>query len=162
MAIKVGVWIDHQKAFVVRLTDNGEEIRQIKSNANRPFASAGGPGSMQPDRHTGHLSEDKHERKFMDQLNTYYDEVLKCLSDADSVWILGPGEATGEFRKRLTSQNFSAHLVDLVTADTMTDRQIAASWFLFSELQKHFVDPQSRSKGVRHAARTRRAVGTED
>ncbi len=127
MAINAGVWIDHHKAVVVRMTDNGEEIKQIKSNADRPFASAGGPGSKHPDRPTGHQSEDKQERKFMKQLDTYYDEVLKCLSDADSVLILGPGEAKGEFQKRLKSQKFPAPVVDPVPADKMTDRQIAAS-----------------------------------
>ena len=127
MTIKAGVWIDHHKAVVVLLTDDEEEIRQIKSNADRPFASAGGRGSKRPDRPTGFMSEDKQERKFMDQLDAYYDEVLTCLHDAGSVLILGPGEAKGEFKKRLLNQKFPVFVADLETADKMTDRQIAAS-----------------------------------
>ena len=127
MSINAGVWIDHHRAVVVLLTDNGEEIKQIKSNADRPFAKAGGAGSKQPDRPTGHQSEDKQERKFMKQLDTYYDEVLKCLGDADSVLILGPGEAKREFKKRLNTKKFPVLVADVETADKMTDRQIAAN-----------------------------------
>jgi stalled ribosome rescue protein Dom34 len=133
MAIKAGVWIDHHRAVVVLITDNEEEIRQIKSNVDKPFASAGGPGSKHPDRPQGFIAEDTQEHKFMNQLNTYYDEVRTSLRDADSILILGPGEAKGEFQKRLKSKKFPAHVVDLKTADKMTDRQIAAS------VRQHFV-----------------------
>ena len=121
MSIKAGVWIDHHKAVVVLMTDNGEEIKHIESNADNPFASAAGPGSEQPDRPTGFVPEKTQERKFMSQLDTFYDEVL------DSVLILGPGEAKGEFQKRLKSKKVSAQVSELQTADKMTDHQIATS-----------------------------------
>ena len=127
MKIKAGVWIDHHKAVVVLISDKGEETRQIESNADMPFASAGGPGSKHPDRPHGYVAENTQEHKFMNQLDTYYDEVLTCLRDADSVLILGPGEAKGEFQKRLVSKKFPAHVVELKTADKLTDGQIAAS-----------------------------------
>jgi hypothetical protein len=133
MAIKAGVWIDHHRAVVVLITDNGEEIRQIKSNVDKPFASAGGPGSKQSDRPQGFIAEDTQEHKFMNQLNAYYDEVRTCLRDADSILILGPGEAKGEFQKRLKIKKFPAHVAELKTADKMTDRQIAAS------VRQHFL-----------------------
>ncbi len=127
MSINAGVWIDHHRAVVVLMTDSGEEIKTIKSNADLPFATAGGSGSKQPKRPTGYQSEDKQERIFMKQLDTYYDEVLTCLGDADSVLILGPGEAKREFQKRLNSKKFPVFVADLETADKMTDRQIAAN-----------------------------------
>jgi stalled ribosome rescue protein Dom34 len=79
------------------------------------------------------VAEDTQEHKFMNQLNTYYDEVRTCLRDADSILILGPGEAKGEFQKRLKSKKFPAHVVELKTADKMTDHQIAAS------VRQHFL-----------------------
>lgn len=127
MSINAGVWIDHHRAVVVLLTDNGEEIKTIKSNADRPFAKAGGAGSKPSDRPTGFVSEDKQERKFMKQLDTYYDEVLTCLGAADSVLILGPGEAKREFKKRLNTKKVPVLVADVETADKMTDRQIAAN-----------------------------------
>ena len=126
MKSKAGVWIDHRKAVVVQITDNGEETRQIDSDVVRPFASAGGPGSKQPDRRQGFAAESKLEHTFKNQLNTFYDAVLTSLRDADSILIIGPGEAKGEFQKRLKSKKFPAHVVELEAADKMTDRQITA------------------------------------
>ena len=60
------------------------------------------------------------------QLNTYYDEVLKSLQGVGALLILGPGEAKGEFQKRLKSQKFPAETVELQTADKLTDRQVVA------------------------------------
>ncbi|MEK6261668.1 MAG: hypothetical protein AABP62_23970 [Planctomycetota bacterium] len=125
MSMKAGVWIDHHKAVVVLMKDGGEDIKQIESNTDK--TSAGGPGSNQQNRTRGSAHEKTQEHKFMNQLNTYYDEVLTCLHDADSVLILGPGEAKGEFQKRLESKKFPAHVVELETADKLTDHQIAAS-----------------------------------
>ncbi|MFN0199576.1 MAG: hypothetical protein ACKVT0_22720 [Planctomycetaceae bacterium] len=132
MSIKGGVWIDHHKAVVVLMKDGGEEIRQIESDVDKPFASAGGPGSKQPDRHNGYMPEDKQEHRYMNQLNTYYDEVLSSLSGTDSLLILGPGEAKGEFQKRLKYKKFPVHFVELETADKMSDRQVTA------RIRQHF------------------------
>jgi hypothetical protein len=126
MKTKAGVWIDHHKAVVVQISDSGQEIQQIDSGADRPFASAGGPGSKQPDRRQGFVAESTQEHKFMNELNTFYDSVLTSLRGADSVLIIGPGEARGEFQKRLKSKKFPAHVVEVETADKMTDPQIAA------------------------------------
>ena len=126
MTNNAGVWIDHRRAVVVLMTDEGEEIQQIASDADRPFASAGGPGSKQPDRREGFVAESTQEHKFMNELNTFYDSVLTSLHGMDSVLIIGPGEAKGEFQKRLKSKNFPARIVKLEAADKMTDPQIAA------------------------------------
>lgn len=126
MKTKAGVWIDHRKAFVVQITDSGEETRQINSDVVRPFASPGGPSSTQPDRPQGFMTESTQEHTFRAQLNTFYDAVLTSLRGADSVLIVGPGEAKGEFQKRLKSKKFPAHVVELEAADKMTNPQIVA------------------------------------
>jgi hypothetical protein len=126
MKTKAGVWIDHRKAVVVQISDKGEETRQINSDVEKPFASAATPGSQRPDRQQGFLPESTQEHTFMNQLNTFYDAVLTSLRGADRVLIIGPGEAKGEFQKRLKSKKFPAHVVEVEAADKMTDRQIAA------------------------------------
>lgn len=132
MSMKAGVWIDHHKAVVFLMKDGGEEIKQIESNTDKASASTGGPDSVQPDRTKGFAHEKSQEHKFMNQLNSYYDEVLTCLHDADAVLILGPGEAKVEFQKRLVSKKFAAHIVEMETAAKLTDHQIAAS------IRQHF------------------------
>ncbi|MCA9120438.1 MAG: hypothetical protein H6822_09585 [Planctomycetaceae bacterium] len=126
MKNEAGVWIDHRKAVVVRISENGEDTRQINSDVVRPFAPAGGPSSKQPDRRQGYVAESTLEHTFVSQLKTFYDAVLTALRDADSVLIIGPGEAKGEFQKRLKSKNFPAHVVELEAADKVTNPQIVA------------------------------------
>ena len=132
MLSKAGVWIDHHKAVVILISENGEVLTTIESNVEKPFSSAGGPGSKQPDRPEHHVPDDRQEHKYMSQLNTYYDEVLVSLRDADSLLIFGPGEAKGEFHKRLKSEKFPVHVIELETADKMTDRQVVA------KVRQHF------------------------
>ncbi len=132
MSIKFGVWIDHHKAILVQINTEGEKITQINSDAEKPFSSSAGPGSNVNEHPQNYQSENKQEHKFMNQLNGFYDEVLKELSDADPLLIIGPGEAKGEFLKRLQFRRFPAKTVEVVTADKMSDSQVAA------KVREHF------------------------
>ena len=66
------------------------------------------------------------DRQFGNHLNSYYDEVIAVIRGADSIQILGPGEAKGELEKRLEHEGLKAHILAIETADKMTDRQISA------------------------------------
>lgn len=126
MATNAGVWIDHRKAVLVRMTESGEEIREISSKVDKPYQPPTGPASKQPGRPSGFVPEDVQEHKTMNQLNVFYDEVLTSLHGADALLILGPGEAKGEFHKRLKSKKFACGSVEVETTDQLTDPQIAA------------------------------------
>ena len=132
MKTKAGVWIDHRKAVVILMTDNGEEVRQLSSNVEKAYQPVTGPSAKQPGRPSGFVAEDVAEHKEMNQLIVFYDEVLKSLKGVDSLLILGPGEAKGEFHKRLQSQRFPASSVEVETADQLTDPQITA------HVRRHF------------------------
>ena len=43
-------------------------------------------------------ADGRQDRKFADQLNIYYDEVISILRDAESILLFGPGEAKGELK----------------------------------------------------------------
>ena len=126
MTINAGVWIDHHKAVVVLLT-NGVETTEVflaDSEAN------GAPDSHGNDRnaHTRNdfIAEDKRERKAMIHFVKHYDNVIAHLHHADSIFIMGPGEARGEFGKRLEAMNLRGRVSHIEPADKMTDRQVAA------------------------------------
>ncbi len=131
MKRQAGVWIDHRQAVIVILEDQREEIKRITSNIEKRVRYSGASHSQTP---TGHddSAEDRRDRRFVDHLNRYYDEVIAALRDADSILILGPGEARGELQKRLDGQTGSGHSVAMESADKMTDSQIAA------QVRQHF------------------------
>ena len=126
MKKEIGLWIDHREAIIVILTDGGDEIKHITSNNGKHIRYSGSSHSKTPEGLKEVTSEDHRDRKFGNQLNKYYDEVIAAIREADSVQIFGPGEAKGELEKRIEHQGLKAHLFAIETADKMTDRQISA------------------------------------
>jgi hypothetical protein len=122
MSVKAGVWIDHQQAVLVLITDAGKEIKKIPSGIEGPVRSRS-HNSYTPNDFT---AEDRLERKFDSQLKDFYDEVIASLQGSEAILILGPGEAKGELHKRLASKKLHGLTVELETADRMTDHQVAA------------------------------------
>ncbi len=120
MKKQAGLWIDHRKAIVVLVTDAGEEIKKITSGMEKHVRFTGGNGSQEGSQ------EDVRDRQFGNHLNSYYDQVIAVIRDADSIQIFGPGEAKGELEKRLESEGLKAHILVVETADKMTDHQISA------------------------------------
>ena len=74
------------------------------------------------------------QRALTGHLNIYYDLVIASVRDAQSILILGPGEAKGELKRRLVRIGLGARIVDIETFDKMTDRQIAAM------VRQHFAE----------------------
>jgi hypothetical protein len=125
MKNQVGVWIDHKKAIVATLTGRTEHVRQITSHVERRVRYS---GAAQMDS-----AEDQRDRRFTGRLNNYYDEVVACIRDADSILILGPGEAKIELKERLGIELLGGRIVGIETADKMTDPQVAAA------VRQHFL-----------------------
>ena len=126
MGTKVGLWIDHRKALIVAVTDKGEEIRLVISKVEKQPGRSGGMRSTTSYEAHQVPADDSRERKFTGHLNIYYNAVIACIRDAESILILGPGEAKGELKKRLAREKLGGRIVGIETIDRMTDRQIAA------------------------------------
>jgi len=77
-------------------------------------------------------ASDRRQRMFTGHLNIYYDAVIACIRDAESILIFGPGEAKGELKKRLKKSGLGERIAGMETVDKMTDRQIAA------KVRRHF------------------------
>jgi hypothetical protein len=128
------VWIDHRKATIVAVTDKGEEIRLIISKAEKHLSRSGDSpleGSYEPQQVP---ADDSRQRRLTGLLNIYYDAVIACIRDAESILVFGPGEAKGELQKRLKKDNLGGRIVGVEAVERMTDRQIAA------KVRQHFQD----------------------
>jgi hypothetical protein len=60
--------------------------------------------------------------------------VFSLIRDADSILLLGPGEAKVELRKRIENEDLCGRIVGIETVGRMTDRQIAA------KVRQHYSD----------------------
>jgi hypothetical protein len=123
---KVGLWIDHRKAVVVAITAQGEELKELMSEVEKqPRRSGDSPlkGGYEPVQVP---ADDSLQRALTGNLNIYYDAVIECVRDAESILIFGPGEAKNELKERFEANHLGKCVVNVVAADKMTDRQIVA------------------------------------
>ena len=125
MRAKVGLWIDHRKAIVVTVTDKGEEIVLTISAAEKQLRRSGDSPLKGPYESQQVPADDSRQRTLAGHHNLYYDAVIACIGDAESILIFGPGEAKGELKKRLEKSKLGGHIVGIETVDKMSDRQIA-------------------------------------
>jgi hypothetical protein len=126
MITKVGLWIDHEKAVVVSITENGEVIKEITSDVEKqPRRSGDSPlkGTYEPIQVP---ADDSRQRAFTGGLNVYYDKVIASIGSAEAILIFGPSTAKDELKERLKVNNLDSRIVGVETVDKMTDHQIAA------------------------------------
>ena len=120
MKKQAGVWIDHRRAVVVVVTKEGGDITEITSNIEKRVR-VDGETSVEVG-----LKEDIRDRQYDNRLNTYYDQVIALIHQAEAILIFGPGEAKLELKKRLEHKGVKESSLILETTDKMTEHQIAA------------------------------------
>lgn len=113
-----GLWIDHKKAVIFSMTDEGAEIKRISSELTKNVQFSGGVQKESAEKH--------RDTRLVGHLNSYYDEVILYIRAAESILIFGPGEAKVELKKRLENMNLHGLIVGVETVDKMTDNQIVA------------------------------------
>ena len=147
MNARMGVWIDHRKATVVAITGQGEEISLVISQVEKQRRRSGDSplkGSYEPRQVP---ADNSRQRAFTSHLNIYFDAVIACIRKADSILILGPGEAKAELKDRLEKHKLGGRIAAVETADKMTDRQIAA------KVRAYFGEKSNGQEGGRNSRR---------
>ena len=125
MKKEVGLWIDHRKAVIVVIVDQEEVTTTIMSKVEKQPGRYGGVRSTTAYESQKVPADDSRQRKFTGHLNIYYDAVISCIRDAESILIFGPGEAKGELKKRLERDKLGERIVGIETVDKMNEQQVA-------------------------------------
>jgi N-methylhydantoinase A/oxoprolinase/acetone carboxylase beta subunit len=123
---QIGLWIDHKRAVILTMSEQGENIQKIESGMGRHIRYRGATHPRTPYSAQYQQGDDQLDNKFTEQLNKFYGKVIAHIRMADSVLIFGPGEAKSELEKRLAHEKVCLRNVRIEPADKMTDRQIAA------------------------------------
>jgi len=123
----VGLWIDHEKAVIVTLDGERETIARVESGVESHYRLSGGSRSSTPYGPEDVASDKKPDERRRHQLHRYYQDIIRSLWDADSIFVLGPGEAHGELEKEIRrTKQMAPKLAAVRRVDKMTDRQVAA------------------------------------
>jgi hypothetical protein len=120
----VGLWIDHKQAYAIWSADGRVEV--IPSHIEPPAHYSGGTqlgGKLNQKGDT----ELHHNDRFKLQLNKYYQQVISTLKTADSILIMGPGQAKIELEKVIKrDKSIQKRILKVETADKMTKNQMIA------------------------------------
>jgi stalled ribosome rescue protein Dom34 len=124
MAKNIGLWIDHRKASMMFITESGEETKLIISNVERQRRRLGNTplkGAFERVRFSNDINE---KRNFKLHLSIYYDSVIACVQNADSILIMGPGEAKNELKARMEEKKMGPKITVVETVGFITENRL--------------------------------------
>jgi predicted class III extradiol MEMO1 family dioxygenase len=115
---RVGLWINRNKAVIVRIADNIEAKTIITSDMEHyELYSTVVPGDGAP--------ENVRDRRFWKHLGEYYDKIIAYIGNATEIQIFGPGGAKYELQEHLENGGLAGYIVSMEDAEKMTDLEIA-------------------------------------
>jgi hypothetical protein len=124
----IGIWLDHEKAAIVTITNGLTTISHLNAETENNNHSVHGASASAT--HFGHQEvtlERKIERRHKEHLHHYYQDIIHEIRDGKKIFILGPGEAKIELEKEIKKTNdLASKIIAIESADKMTDHQIAA------------------------------------
>jgi len=126
--MNIGIWIDKEKAHIVRLNEEQEEFETIYSGleffnpkgGSRTRSAKWGPQDVVQD--SKYLEREKH------QLKAYFNNLADAIGDADAIALFGPSDTNEKFKKELEENHkgLAAKLKTVEKADSMTEKQTKA------------------------------------
>jgi hypothetical protein len=136
MKIYIGIWVDRRRAIVATLNqpdpfeekDPRTKISEIASGVEKRVRTSGGSRTGNaPWGPQQVVSESKAEARHQTQLKDFYQRLVKVVSAAHRILIMGPGEAKNGLMTMIeTDPKLAARVAGVETRDKMTPNQIVA------------------------------------
>lgn len=125
MQITAEIWIDHRKAVITTVAEDGQTTSKVCANIDIGFNHSKKihtPDSPEKGL-TAHADEAIGEA--MDHLNQYYLDVIAAIGDAMTVLVFGPGEAKAELGRQLQLVPVEIRIHSMGGRGELSERQIA-------------------------------------
>lgn len=124
MNSNVGLWIDHKQAYLIWY--DRKKVEVIPSDVE-PRTHFSGGIRIGGTYNQGIDSELRYNDRYQTQLKKYYTRVIDLLKTADSIFIMGPGEAKLELERAIKKRkDMIKKLLSVETAGKMTRNQMVA------------------------------------
>jgi hypothetical protein len=137
---KIGIWIDHKEAILVKI-EEGEQItvERVESGAESHFRPSGGRKSDGTPVAQSVSKEQTADERRKHQSHNFCQMVIKKATKADSIFILGPGEAKLELAKEIEKiKGQHDRIAAVETSDRLTENQVVA------KVEAFFSAPEDR------------------
>lgn len=123
MERKTGIWIDHSRAMIFQISEEQEELTHMARDGDETTRSLAGERTPRTYTRNDFVAEGHLERKEASRYQAFYDEVIKSLKDVQLVAVIGPGEAKGEFVKRIIATCPNVQIGSVASADKMMETE---------------------------------------
>jgi hypothetical protein len=113
----IGLWLDHQEAVIVLVTDKGRETRRIRSHLEKDSGFS--------DKALGSTVNDAPNRRFLNHLTQYYDNIIASIREAGFILIFGLGDAPAELSTRMDKVDLGGRIMLTEIVEKMTESQLS-------------------------------------
>ncbi len=125
MKKQIGIWLDYRTAVIVD-PKTRKTIENIVSEIEEGNIK-GGARSKTPWGPMDKVSESKVLHRRDQQEKNYYENIKNKVKDYNEIYVFGPAEAKTGLVKAMTSDNsFNGQVMQIDTADSMTENQMIA------------------------------------
>ncbi|WP_299667810.1 hypothetical protein [uncultured Polaribacter sp.] len=123
----IGVWLDKEKAHIVRIENGKEALETIVSEVEN-FRIHGGSGTRFKGGPQDVVQDSRYLEREKNQLRSYFRNIATAIKDADALVLFGPAEAYKKFHKELLENypNLNKKIKGVKNADSMTTNQTIA------------------------------------
>ncbi len=101
-----GVWIDKDKAHIVKIDNGKEKFSTIQSEIEH-FKVKGGSGQRFKSGPQDVIKDSKYLEKEKHQFKQYFKNIVEDVKDTDALVIFGPAGTNEKFKKEL-DKNYNA------------------------------------------------------
>jgi hypothetical protein len=124
--IKIGIWVDQQKAFIVRIEGDVEPvIEKIKSDVESRLRLAGEGKVFARFGHTFIDDQEKKQKRQRNQRHRFFREIISHIQDSDYIYLFGPGKANKELNNEIEKTSIlKGKVVAIDTADKLSQKQM--------------------------------------
>ncbi len=122
-----GIWMDKQQAYVIGLDTDPPGMEVLESELEF-FNPKGGSRSKTRWGPQQVVHDSKYTEREKHQLKRYFEKLASHLRDAGDLVLYGPADTKQQFKRFLDDHHpkLSAHVRDVLPADSMTDNQMKA------------------------------------
>lgn len=124
---RVGIWMDKEKAHIIRLSENGETFETLLSEVEF-FNPKGGSGTRAKGGPQDVVQDSRYLEREKQQMRWYFNALAEAVGNADSIALFGPADTAEKFRNELlkNSKFLNIKINSVIKADSMTDNQVKA------------------------------------
>lgn len=123
----IGIWLDKDKAYVVKINNTQETVETVHSNLEH-YNVHGGSGTRLKGGPQDVVQDSRYLEREKHQLRNYFDDIVGHINKAQKIAIIGPAETRIKFKKELDQRyhNISENVSKVAVSDSMTLNQIKA------------------------------------